>query len=644
MPVSGFLGFAVAADLPDPALASGTGDISLPLVAEAAASVESSGEQAVPSTGIPLFFIGNKGQTSDDILFEVITGGGILFYTKDGSSISLIGEGRDYPSPVLEYSFEGTSGGLVVEGFDKLPCRVNFLKSPDPASWVTGAETYRGIRYKDLYPGIDLKIEGVEQGIKSTYHVEPGADTSAIRIRYSGQDNLSLNKNGNLEIRTGTGVLEETAPFCYQMSDGRRVEVPSSFIIEDDTIGFEVGEYDREKELVIDPTLVFGLYLNGTGFQEANGVALDPDRNIYVTGKSFPVPYDPGNATAGYSDAVVAKINPEGTLPVYVTFIGGSGADSGQGIRVDEDGYAYVTGITNSSNFPIVNPVQPALAGQNDAFVTKLSQDGSIVYSTYLGGRNQDSGMAIALDSARNAYITGGAGAAFSPVPTISQNSTFTGLGDAYIAKISSGGSTLVYLEYVGGRVIETGYGIDVDNQGNAYITGETFSWSGFPIVNAYQPVFGGYSDAFVTKVGRYGYPLLYSTYLGGSDLDAARAIDVDSEGYAHITGLTWSQNLPTTVNAYHRNTLGAINSFYSVLGPAGNSLNYSTYLTGPGVDEGRGIAITPQGSVYITGITKAPKLATLNAIQPTYGGGVSDAFVAKFVKGQPIPEYLTYL
>ncbi len=646
VPIAGLLSSTAAADLPDPSSAPELTRLILPPGQESAASSVVSAEQDDPLSHISLFFIENMGQCGEDIAFEVITDGGTIYYTRDGAIINLVKQDKSGIAPVLGYRFTGISYTSAVDGVENLPCSVSFMRGSDPAGWVTGIETYRKIQYNQLYPGIDLLYEGTDGGIKSTFLVAPGADPSLIRSQYYGLTALSVNPDGSLAIITPAGVLTETAPYCYQVIDGQKIDVPSSFVIHDaDSVGFILGEYDREADLIIDPTLQYSLYLSGIGIADALGVAVDSERYTYVTGESFPVPHDPNTPTSWYSDAVVAKINQDGTLPVYVAFVGGDGEDTGYGIRVDSDGFAYITGVTNSSDFPVQYPIQATLSGKSDAFVTKLTQNGSaLVYSTYIGGRGQDLGLAIALDSSRNAYITGTSGSPLLPVPSIPQNSTFNGLGDAYIAKINSTGNGLVYLEYIGGRVTETGYGIDVDSGGNAYITGETFSYSGFPTVNAYQPVFGGYSDAFITKVGIYGSPLIYSTFLGGRDMDGGRAIAVDKDGYAHITGLTWSTNFPTSSDAYQPNSLGVINSFYSVIGPAGNTLNYSTYLTGPGVDEGRGIAVTPSGSVYIAGITKAPKLKTINATQPNYGGGVSDAFVAKFVNGQPVPEYLTYL
>ncbi|NYT07308.1 MAG: PKD domain-containing protein, partial [Methanomicrobiales archaeon] len=603
-------------------------------------------EQDGTPASLPLVFIRNAGQFRDDILFMVISDVGPVSFSTDGSAFRVISP-ENGQSALLTYRFEGASGAAAVEGVDRLDCEANFLSGADPSAWITGVETYRALRYVDLYPGIDLLYEGVPDGLKSTYIVRPGADPGAINIEYSGQDELSIGPDGTLLLVTPAGSITHSAPYCYQVIDGSIVEVRSAYTVCGQHVGFAIGSYDPDYDLVIDPVMKYGLYLKGTGMADAFGVALDSKRNAYVTGRSFPTPYDvPADSSgnnAGGTDVVVVKINPDGTAPVYITYLGGNGDETGYGIRVDGDGSAYIAGTTNSTDFPVANPLQAALAGQTDAFIARLAPNGtSLIYSTYIGGTGQDYGYAIDIDTAGNAYITGSTDSKIFPVTSVLHHTTLAGINDAYIVKVSADGEDLVYSEYIGGIIMDTGYGIAVDESGSAYITGETYSWN-FPVLNAYQPAFGGYSDVFITKVAPAGYPFVYSTYLGGSDMDGGRAIDVDAAGYAYVTGLTRSRNFPTA-DAFKPVQPGLISSFYSRLAPSGSALAYSTYLTGPGFDEGRGIAVTPSGYVYITGITKAPNLQLYDPFQPVFGGGVSDAFVAKFVNGEVFPAYLTYL
>ena len=612
----------------------------------------SSIEQETDIGSIPAIFIKNEGQFRDEVFYTVISDAGPIYFMEDGSILRFDGPEAD-TSTVVGFTYPGASEDTIIDGVDPLTCKVNFLLGSDPSEWAFDVETYRAIKYAEIYSGIDLVYEGSEIGIKSTYHVRPGANPEDIAIKYYGHDEISVAADGTLVISTPAGIMTHSAPYCYQVVDGNIVEVSSSYVLlGQDQVGFAIGEYDPDLDLIIDPVLMkYGLYFRGFGMESANGVAVDSNKNAYVIGTTFSAPYDvPAGSTgsnAGGTDVIVVKINPDGTLPRYITYLGGKGDDAGYGIRVDSAGNAYLTGTTNSTNFPVVNPLQPQLAGKNDAFITKLSPNGTpLIFSTYVGGTKDDYGYAIALDSANNVYTTGYTESPQFPIFTTSaqHRTARNGLADAYAIKVRSDGQELLYSEYIGGRVSETGYGIAVDTKGDAYITGETYSYKEFPTINAYDSTFNGYSDIFITKVAPSGDPFIYSTLIGGSGRDGARAIAVDGDGYAYITGSTWSKDFPVK-DAFKPIYPGVGAAFYTRINPSGDSLSYSTYLNGPEkFDEGRGIAVTPAGSVYITGITHIANLQLYDPFQPKYGGGVDDAFVAKFINGQAEPAYLTYL
>ena len=214
--------------------------------------------------------------------------------------------------------------------------------------------------------------------------MKPGADPSDIAMKFSGHEGLALSDDGSLVIATDAGPLIQSAPYCYQEIDGKRIEVRGTYVpLDQDSIGFVLGEYDRERDLIIDPVIKYSLYLNGIGIFEGNGVAVDSGGNTYVVGPSLP---KPGTMD---TDAVVAKVNSGGTLPVYVTYIGGSGNETGNAIAVDQDGNAYITGTTSSSDFILKNPIQGSLAGKDDAFVTKLNATGGVGLFN-LRGRNRE--------------------------------------------------------------------------------------------------------------------------------------------------------------------------------------------------------------------------------------------------------------
>jgi len=348
----------------------------------------------------------------------------------------------------------------------------------------------------------------------------------------------------------------------------------------------DLADYDPEMSLVIDPVLSYSTYLGGSGTDQAYAVAVDADGHAYVTGRTdsinFPVSGAFQSSVSGSFDVFVAKFNTTGDALLYSTYIGGSGDDEAYGIAVDFSGNVYLAGFTDSSNFPTMNAAQPSKGGSRDGFVTKLNANGSaLVYSTYLGGNGFDENFAIAIDSQGNAYVTGLTTS--SNFPLVNPIQPFLGGGgdDAFIAKLNTNGSALIYSTYLGGSGSDEGFGITVDSSGNAFISGQTNS-TNFPVVDALQPAFGGgFLDAFVTKINAQGTSLLYSTYLGGSNDDTAEGVAVNTAGNAYIVGRTRSPNFPT-VNAVQPTFIdGFTNAFVTKLTVLGTGLLYSTYLSG---------------------------------------------------------------
>jgi len=379
--------------------------------------------------------------------------------------------------------------------------------------------------------------------------------------------------------------------------------------------------------------LVYSTYLGGTGYDYGSGIAVNQAGNAYVIGTTsstdFPTMNPLQPAFGGGTDAFVVELNPAGSALVYSTYLGGSGQDIGYGIAVDSAGNVYVTGSTDSTDFPTMNPLQPINGGGQDAFVSMLNPSGSaLVYSTYLGGK-YGYGRAIALDSVGNAYVTGWAGDGFPVTPGAFQ----TGCPDssceeAFVTKLNSSGSALVYSTYLGGNSFNIGYGIAVDSAGNAYVTGLTRA-TDFPTMNPLQPAFGGGKyDGFVTKLNSSGSALIYSTYLGGSSTDWGNGIAVDSVGNAYVTGQTTSQNFPTE-SPLQKYKYGRGDAFAAKLNPTGSVLVCSTYLGGSGPDTGYGIAVDSSGNAYVVGQTASTNFPTKNPLQPANAGYV-DAFVTK--------------
>jgi uncharacterized protein (TIGR03437 family) len=403
--------------------------------------------------------------------------------------------------------------------------------------------------------------------------------------------------------------------------------------------------------------LLYSTYLGGGNDDQGNGIAVDASGNAYVTGwtlsTNFPTTAGAVQTTSGgANDAFVTKLNSTGTAIAYSTYLGGNGNDVANGIAVDSSGSAYVTGITNSSNFPTTSGAfQTAFGGgstpasNGDAFVTKLNTTGTAFsYSTYLGGNGLDYGNAIALDSSGNAYVTGSTLSTNFPTTTGALQTAFGGasstsasLGDAFVTKLNSAGAAVMYSTYLGGNGGDAGTGIAVDSSGNAYVAGSTQS-TNFPSVNPFQAALAGSQNAFISKVNSTGSALAYSTYLGGTGADQANSIALDSSGNAYVTGATSSTNFPLTSGAFQINFAGGSNdAFVANLAAAGSGLLYSTYLGGSGDDRGLGIAVDASGNAYVTGNTSSSNLPVISPIQASLGGGI-DAFVAKIGATNPLP------
>jgi polyisoprenoid-binding protein YceI len=438
----------------------------------------------------------------------------------------------------------------------------------------------------------------------------------------------------------------------------------------DGEVTFEIAPYDRTRPLIIDPVLSYSTYLGGSDMDYANAIAVDPSGNAYVTGYTAsidfplvkPVQSSPGGGTCtdgvdtiACFDAFVTKLNPAGTALVYSTYLGGSGEDYGTGIALDASGDAYVTGYTNSTDFPVKKALQAENAGGYDAFVAELSADGaSLIYSTYWGGSSDDIGTGVAVDSSGNAYMSGYTASPEFPVtPGALQASYGGGDHDGFVVKFNSGGAELGYSTFLGGSADDYAYGVAVDSAGDAYVTGATNS-ANFPTVNAFQPNYAGglcavapntfpCYDAFVAKLNPAGSALIYSTYLGGTGSDYGYAIALDGSSNAYMTGYTTSTNFPTTAGAFQRVFGGSYDTFVTKLDGAGSALVYSTYLGGPGTQVGYDVAVDSSGHAFVTGYNYGGGFPTVSPTQAK-NAGFYDAFVSVLNASGSSLDFSTYL
>jgi hypothetical protein len=544
-------------------------------------------------------------------------------------------------------SLIGASRAVRVSGVNRLPGNANYFLGNDPAKWQTNVPTYAKVKYEGIYPGINLIYYGNQRQLEYDFVVAPGADPKKIRLRFGAANKLRIDKQGMLVLEIQKGEVRFERPAIYQEIAGKRRAIAGWYALRGSDVGFEVKSYDRASPLVIDPVLVYSSYLAGTENDEVYSIAVDSSGNAYVTGSAFggfPTVNAVQSSFGGYgANAFITKFNATGSALVYSTYLGGSVGDIGYGIAADSSGNAYVTGYTESTNFPTVNAIQSSLAGSANAFITKINATGSaLVYSTYLGGSGSDFGYGIAANSSGNAYVTGTTSSTNFPTANAIQSS-LDGPSDVFITKINATGSSLAYSTYIGGRGADVGKGIAVDSSGNAYVTGYTES-TDFATVNAIQSSLAGSANAFITKINATGSALVHSTYLGGGGSDIGYGIAVDSSGNAYVAGTTNSTNFPTA-NAIQSSLAGPTNAFIAKINASGATLVYSTYLGGSGSpgDSSASIGVDSSGNAYVTGTTNSTDFPTVNAIQPTFRGPGSDAFITEINASGSALLYSTY-
>jgi uncharacterized protein (TIGR03437 family) len=610
----------------------------------------------------------------------------------------------------------------ALEGLSPLPGKVNYFIGNNPRQWQTDLPTFARVRYRQLYAGIDLIFYGGaedQQQLEYDFVIAPHADPQQIKLVFSGADKLELADNGDLLLHIAGETLRQRRPVAYQMTAHGRAEVTANYFINDGQISFRLGAYNHELPLVIDPLIVYSSYLGGNNTDIAQGIAVDREGNIYLTGQTFspnfPVraPFDTmldgandafvmkldstgrrvlfstyiggrssndrglgiavdngenvyfvgetaslnfptvnaaQSSARGNGDAFAVKLNTSGNTLLYSTYLGGGFSDVAYAVALDRFDNAYITGRTDSTNFPVKNPIQATLRGQRDVFATLLDPDGVLLAQTFLGGtpatsgggRDDEAGFGIAVDRLQNAYITGATTSADFPNLNAAQRN-FAGVEDAFVAKLDLRAAKLIYATFLGGTRVDGARGIALDGFGNAYVTGYTLS-ADFPVQNALQPNYASGSDAFVTKLNANGSAIVYSTFLGGNEEENTGLISepipigsifVDSLGYAYITGKTGSANFPV-VRALQAERRGDDDAFLAKLDPAGSSLVFSTYFgtsfTGNnGFEErGLGLALDTGGAIFVTGQILGGNMFTTLPLQTSYGGGLSDAFILK--------------
>jgi hypothetical protein len=560
---------------------------------------------------------------------------------------------------VVDISFVGSAFAPAARGIHMHPGAHNYFIGNDQQKWASGVRLFAEARLENLYNGIDALFYLDEGKPRYDLVVQPGADPAQVQMKIDGSKGVSVNDDGSLAIQTTMGVLQQRGLYAYQEIDGVRRQVQCGFVIANDMqVRFELGSYDRNHTLVIDP-LIYSTYVGGDDNEESYAIAVDTSGNAYITGitasSDFPKLHE-YQSNRNDNDAFVTKViyNDSGNVALgWSTYLGGISSDMSNDIAVDESGNVYVTGQTPSTDFPTLHQYQSS-RGANDVFVTKLAQSGngkvSLVYSTYIGGGQGDAGYGIAVDRSGNAYITGNTSSSNFPLSHQYQNDPVESLSDAFVTKLTYNGSgnvAIVWSTYLGGNHTDLGFGIALDLNNNPCIIGLTQS-SNFPVEHHYQTFIRG-SDVFVTKLtlnDSGNLSLVYSTYLGGNGEEYGTGIATDDSGNVYITGNTASTDFPT-VNEYQTHQ-GRDDAFITKLvfrDTGAVTLEWSTMLGGDEDDLAEDIVVDKDGNVYITGYTGSVNFPMVKQDQTDQDG--YDVFVAKLAKrdtGNVSLIYSTYL
>src|ERR1700678_4178935 len=587
---------------------------------------------------LPLSFEANQGQSAADVKY-LSRGNGYLLSLR-GQEADLTFRQAPAARPVatnrlrmyrtrrvprapekfstLRMHLAGSNPGAEITGLDRTATQINYFMGNDPNKWHTDVPAYSKVKYAGIYPGVDLMFYGNRRELEYDFVVAPGADPKSIALNVEGARKIHLDAHGNLLLDVIGGKVKFKKPDVYQDSNGSRREIAGNYTITNHEVRFAVADYDRSQPLTIDPVVIYSTYVGGSGNANggdmAMGIALDSAGDAYIGGITFSpdlkqangmTPTAPTPVTTAGSSGFVAELNPTGTAALYLTYLGGStgvGTQDGiQAIAVDATNNIYVTGFTQSSDFPLsTTPNLPfeasaplSIGSMGSAFVTRLNptQAGmaQLASSSYLGGSGAlDQGNGIAVNAHGDAFVTG---VTLSPdFPTANASvapfsaTLLSAEGNAFVTEVNtngSGTSSLLFSSYLGGTGTgpanfifgDSGAGITVDSSSNVYVVGTTTSGASFPTAGT-QIIANGCSKnadstVFVAEIGLATptAPVLsYSTCLAGSTADVGQAIALGPNNLVYLTGATFSTDFPVTTNTIPPPPVGFPNDQTSVV------------------------------------------------------------------------------
>jgi hypothetical protein len=659
-------------------------------LAQAPAPVKQVSSQVNSNYGrLPLTFEANQGQLQPQAKFlsrgkgytAVLTAGGITLSLRPSRPLAsstpksaAATQSRALRNTTLQFNLIGASPNPQVVGEDPQPGRVNYFIGNDRTKWRTNIPTYARVRYKQVYPGIDLLYYGNHRQLEYDFALAPGADPSHIHFEIKGARNVALDAEGDLVIKTGAGQLHFKSPAVYQESNGSRTALSGGYVLESPTrIGFRLGAFDANQPLVIDPVLAYSTYLGGTADDSPSAIAVDASGAVYIAGYTdsgdFPLA-TVGALAPGNDHVFVAKLDATGSNLIYADYLGGNNQEFSYGITLDSANEVYVTGATGSSNFPTVNAYQPSYPGGFNTFVSKISTDGSsLLYSTYLGGTGSDVPAGIALDAMSNILVAGYTTSQNFPVSNAFQSTEEPNGGGLYgnygfLTKFTPDGSSLVYSTFLGGGSMvpyncggtpcwgnptNNLSGMAMDAAGNAYVVGTTNTYD-FPVTpGTFQTSDSTTTNGFVGFVSKFNSSggLSYSTYFyDTAGYTQVQTVAIDGAGSAYITGSAFGDNTfpltSTTICDPAVSGSACSYVFVTKLAPDATSLVYSTFLGPNNYASPAAIALDANNDAYVLASTSSNTFSPVNGME-SYGGG-EDVLLAEIDPLGGSQLFATYL
>ncbi|MCX7696082.1 MAG: SBBP repeat-containing protein [Bacteroidales bacterium] len=589
-------------------------------------------------------FIENKGQWSPDVLFMGKAKDATVWILRKGIGFDYLNADSTFKRVIFYWK---SAKDPLIASFGRKEGTVNYIRSNQRIQ----ANVFSEILLHHLYPGVDVRYYFEQGFLRFDLIIHPWGNCEEVSLILPEEISTVLNSAGELIMSMGDGEIHISSPLSYLQKSGKQIE--SSFDLEGNLLKIDVQKTNRNSEVLIIDPLIYSTYLGGNQYDYAMSISVDSFGNAFLVGNTRSTNFDTTlgsyqTSLAGQSDLFVTKINPSSNSLVYSTYIGGSGNDYGYDIAINSNGEAFVVGYSSSTDYPITSGViQNTFAGIFDVVVTALNSSGTdLLFSTYLGGSNEDIGYGIYIDGAGKIYLTGITNSTNFDITPGAFQTTLAGNYDVFVTKMGGNGTSLIYSTYLGGTQADYGSDIAVDMGGYVYVTGQTYS-SNFDVTGtAYQTNLGGGVDAFLTKINptTTGNSLVFSTFLGGSNNDIATALEVDQAGCSYIVGQTNSSNFDVTSDAFQLTFAGQYDGFFSKFSSNGSQLLYSTYLGGNDLDYINDIMLDSLGFPNLIGETRSTNFpVTLGAFQTNKDNGYDICLTRLDPSGKHV-LYATYL